>query len=93
MIEFDLEKHFVSIMQILFVAAMFSAIFAFFLTSDINLEINHGLQLKLITYRANDMVANLMFNVLLGTVGFIMAVLGASVLTVARDELMEWKKP
>jgi hypothetical protein len=91
MIEFDLEKHFTSILRILLVVAIFSAILLFFLTSDINLEINNGLQLDVITYRANDVIAGLMFNILLGTVGFIIVVLGLSVLKVACAELKEWK--
>ncbi len=88
-INFDISKHFTSMLRIILVVSIFCLIFGFVLSTEVHTE---GNQLTITAHKAGEAVGNLLFNVFLMLVGIIMILLGVSVCKEAKQELREWRK-
>lgn len=88
-INFDLSKHFIPILRVVLVISIFCLIFGFVISTEVSVECN---QITLTAHKAGETIGNLLFNVFLVLVGFIMILLGVSVFKEGTKELNDLRK-
>lgn len=87
--EFDISKHFTSLLRMIFIISMFVLTFSIALSVQVH---TNGNEILVELNKANELISLIAFNVFLVLLGVILILLGVSIYKEGRQELKEWRK-